>query len=194
LRKLTSQRRWSRGKKATEEEADMDGEQKEAFLREVEEMRVAVIALVNERADELREFVETGKRPCPRERVWPLSTEPARFKGTKPVAVIFGGERVGATKWRSVYTEVLRRCDAECHDALMGLCDCVRGRKRTILGSSPNGMNVPVMVCDGLYAEADFDTGALMRVLTKLILGPAGYDFSRISVALADSTGWPDMA
>jgi hypothetical protein len=172
----------------------MDQEQKEAFLRDLEQMRADVIALVNERTNEVREFVETGKRPCPRERAWPLLTEPARFKGTKPVAVIFGDKRISATKWRSVYTEVLKRCDAECHDALMGLCDCVRGRKRTILGSSPNGMNVPVMICDGLYAEADFDTGALIYALTKLILGPAGYDFSGISVALKDNRSWPDMA
>jgi hypothetical protein len=179
---------------AAGQEAVMDEEQKEAFLREVEEMRAATIALVNERADELREFVKTGRRPCPRERVWPLSTEPARFKGMKPVALIFGDERVGATKWRSVYIEVLKRCDAECHGALMGMRDHVSGRKRTILGSGPNGMNVPVVISEGLYAEASFDTGTLLHALTKLILEPAGYDFSRISVALKGSTGWPDMA
>jgi hypothetical protein len=172
----------------------MDKEQKEAFLREVEEMREALIALVNERADEVKELVETGKQPKPRERVWSLATEPARFKGTKPAAVIFGDERVNTTKWRSVYIEVLRRCDAKCHDALMGLRDCVRGRKRTILGSSPNGMSAPVVISKGLYAEAGFDTGALLHALTKLILAPAGYDFSGISIALKDNRSWLDMA
>jgi hypothetical protein len=46
-------------------------------------------------------------------------------------------------------------------------------------------MDKPVEVCEGLFAESYFDTGALVRMLTAGILNPAGYDYGGISVAIA---------
>jgi hypothetical protein len=160
---------------------------KEKQLREIEETRVKLVGHVNAKMDELRDIVLTGNAPDrDREIIWPLTTMPELFKGRKPAAILFGEERVPVSKWREVYTLILKRCaaDTACHGALMGLRNKIHGRSRTILSDKPGGMDCPIEVCSGLYAEGDFDTGALIRMLIFGILAPAGYDYSVISVVL----------
>ena len=58
------------------------------------------------------------------------------------------------------------------------------GRARTYLSDKPNGMDAPVEIAEGLYAEAYLDTEWLMKVLTVEMLHHARYDFSDISVSV----------
>jgi hypothetical protein len=168
----------------------VDTAKKEMLLRELEEARERLIAQVISRMDALRDRILSGEEvdvsDVGYETLWPLSTMPEMFKGRKPTAILFDEERVPVKKWREVYTLVLKRCAADeaGHAALMYLRNKIHGRSRTFLSDKPDGMDFPIKVCDGLYAEADFDTGALIRMLTTGILAPARYDYSGIAVAL----------
>jgi hypothetical protein len=167
----------------------MSEEQKQAALREIEESRAWLVECINNKMDRLKEAVICGEELSDdgdAECVYPLTTMPELLKGSKPTAVIFGGERVPLKKWKAVYTEILKRCDSDaaCHDKLMELRNKVSGRKRKVLSDDPGGMDKPVEIRDGLYAETYFDTGALLRMLTTGILNPVGYDYSGISVAV----------
>jgi hypothetical protein len=66
----------------------------------------------------------------------------------------------------------------------MSLRGKVSGRERTFLSGKPDGMDVPIKVAEGLYAEGYFDTEWLVKVLTKHILLPACYDYSGIRIAV----------
>ena len=50
----------------------------------------------------------------------------------------------------------------------------------TILGSSPEEMDVPIKVDEELYFEGKFDTEAMLNMLEKKVLEPAGVDYSSI--------------
>ena len=58
----------------------------------------------------------------------------------------------------------------------------VAGRWRTILGSSPEEMDVPIKVDEELYFEGKFDTEAMLNMLEKKVLEPAGVDYSNIKI------------
>jgi hypothetical protein len=85
-----------------------------------------------------------------------------------------------------VYALILRRCaeDQDKRDALKYLCNKISGRKRLILSDKPDGMNRPVEVEDGVFAEGFFDTEWLIRILTTELLDTVRYDYSGISVSV----------
>lgn len=58
----------------------------------------------------------------------------------------------------------------------------VAGRWRTILGSSPEEMDVPINVDEELYFEGKFDTEAMLNMLEKKVLESAGGDYSNIKI------------
>lgn len=58
----------------------------------------------------------------------------------------------------------------------------VAGRWRTILGSSPEEMDVPIKVDEELYFEGKFDTEAMLNMLEKKVLESAGGDYSSIKI------------
>ena len=62
------------------------------------------------------------------------------------------------------------------------MCGKVAGRWRTILGSSPEEMDVPLKVDKELYFEGKFDTEAMLNMLEKKVLEPAGGDYSSIKI------------
>lgn len=162
--------------------------EREAILQEVEELRAELIGMFNANIDaliqRLTDDCEGGGTAY--EYEYPLGVASSLLKGTKPAAVIFGGEKVATTTWKRVYTEILCRCDADpkTHDALMYLRNKMSGRKRVVLSNTPDGMNKPVMLAEGLYAEAYFDTEWLLRTLMQ-ILDAAHYDYSGITIAVS---------
>jgi len=159
---------------------------KQEALQLVEELRTTLIDIVNQKTDSLIQRIESGEPfETPSEFEFPLRTNPATFKGTKPTALAFGEERVAVKTWREVYIEILKRCCAEKHDALMHLRNLVSGRKRAVLSNKPDGMNKPIMLAEGLYVEAYFDTEFLLKTLTQ-ILGAVRYDYSKISVKITE--------
>jgi hypothetical protein len=160
------------------------------FLDAVEDMREQLIALINKRTDEVREAVISGNAEgtsisrTEAGRTYPLSGDTHWFKGMKPTVLAIGGEDIEVGTWRRVYAEILMRCNAERHDRLMALRHIVAGKKRVILADNPNSMYTPVKVTEGLYAEAHYDSDTLFSILKRLILDPAGFDYSGISITV----------
>ena len=161
-------------------------ENKEVILAEIEANRIRLHNLVDARFDGLREAVLSGSSVtmAEMEYEYPLCAPPYLFKGSKPIAVLFGEERVELNSWRKVYTEILRRCTVEKHDVLMELRNKISGRERIMLSDKPDSMNAPIKLSDNLFAEAYFDTEWLIRILTNRILDAVCFDYSHISIVL----------
>jgi len=160
------------------------------ILSELEVARKKMLDAVNSKIDALIMRIRNGEPLdddlTPAETVCPLSASPYLFKGTKPTAVYFGGERAEVRTWFKIYSLILQRCAAEQdkQDALRHLCNKIHGRSRVILSDKPDGMNKPVEVAEGIYAEGFFDTEWLIRILTTQLLDAVGYDYSGISVSV----------
>ena len=160
-------------------------------LSELEKVRGQLLDKVNSRIDALIIRIENGEpinvgSLSAGETVYPLSISPSLFKGTKPAAVYFGDEKIPVNTWRKAYTLILQRCAdvSEKRDMLASLCNKIGGRKRTFLSDSPDGMDCPIKIADGIFVEGDFDTEWLMRILTNEILDTVRYDYSNISVSV----------
>jgi hypothetical protein len=155
-------------------------------LINLENIRQELINIVNTNIDRIKNRIEKGEAPIDLEIRYPLNMEPHFYKGKKPTAVFFGEEEVEAKTWRTVYSEILRRCalDPDKYVVLKNLCNKITGRKRTFLSDKPDGMNVPIKIGEGLYAEGYIDTEWLLRILTKEILNVVKYDYRDITVTL----------
>jgi hypothetical protein len=166
------------------------------FLDAVEDVREQPIAPTNKRTDEVRDAVMSGKAEeagislAEAGLTYPLSGDTHRFKGMKPTVLTIDGEDITVGTWRQAYTEILTRCDAECHDRLMALRPIVSGTKRAVLADNPYRMYSPVKICEGLYAGAHYNSDTLLDVLKRLILDPAGFDYSGISVTVIPGRGY----
>jgi len=79
------------------------------------------------------------------EVVYPITMNPAVFKGKKPTAVIFGSERVSVSSWQKAVKEIMYRCsaDSEHRKRLVNLRDKISGRERLILSAKKSGMRRP---------------------------------------------------
>ena len=120
------------------------------------------------------------------ETVYPITVNPAIFKGTKPTAVMFYDERIDVSKWKKVAEEMMRRCnaDSEKHVALMNLRGRISGRERVLLSKSGDDMRSPIKIDENLYIETHYDTETLLRTLMTRILDVVGYDYDGITVAI----------
>lgn len=161
------------------------------LLREVEATFEQLICKLTESENFncIDEACETEKRAKSYERVYPLSTEPAIFKGKKPTGVLFEeNDRVNVGTWKMVFKEILQRCNAdpEKHVALMNLRGKISGRERVLLSNKPKPgtMRSPLQIDENLYVETHYDTETLLRILTTRILNPVDYDYSKISIAI----------
>ena len=120
------------------------------------------------------------------EVIYPISMNPAVFKGKKPTAIIFGNERVSVSSWQKVLKEIILRCNAqpEYRKKLMNLRDKVSGRERVILSAKKSGMRRSFEIGTRLYIETHYDTETLLRILLTRILDEVGYNYSNITVAV----------
>jgi len=132
----------------------------------------------------MKNAILNGESAETSEITYPLSSQPFFFKGKKPLAVLFGEERVEFRTWIKVYTEILHRCNAEKHEILMELRGKISGRDRIILSKKSEGMTRPIKLADDMFVESFYDTEGLIYILTKRILDAVRYDYSRISVVL----------
>lgn len=122
-------------------------------------------------------------------RLIPLRGNLSCLKGEKPSAVILPGKNMVPVKnWRQAVTTIMRDCaaDPDRRTRLMEMSDKIIGNFRTILGHRAEGMNVPIEICEGLYMEGKFDTGALLHVLTDRILPNTGYDYQSVLFQLRE--------
>jgi hypothetical protein len=123
------------------------------------------------------------------ETVYPITVNPAIFKGEKPTAVIFGDERIDVRTWKMVVEEILRRCntDSEKHMILMDLRDKISGQKRVILSQKGDHMHSPKKIDEDLYVETHYDAETLLRILTTRIMDVVHYDYSSIYVSIRNN-------
>lgn len=132
---------------------------------------------------------ETGELLHEEVHNFPMSMNPHYFKGKKPASITFpDGTTQEVRTWKQAVSHIMKHCNAdpEMHEKLMALRDIVSGRSRGILASSPEGMDRPVKVDEGLYLESYFDTETLLRVVTNHVLNTVGYDYSNIKVTLRE--------
>ena len=148
-----------------------------------------MLQLVNTKCDALLQMYQSGElrtdmKDTIRESSL-ITVSPAELKGKKPLAVQFArGEWIETPTWRKVAQKILQACNEQpdIHERFMEMCGKVAGRWRTILGSSPEEMDVPIKVDEELYFEGKFDTEAMLNMLEKKVLEPAGVDYSGIKI------------
>ena len=155
----------------------------------LEESRVRLHRLIDERYDLLREGIENGVPIGNSQTVQRLSlkNDLSVFKGTKPFSVTLpDGQTVHVNTWRKVASLLLEDCNRheERHNRLHRLCNKAAGRLRPILSNNPNEMDVPLPIDEGLYFEGKFDTEFLLKMLTERVLKPVGYPCDDIAITV----------
>jgi len=160
-------------------------------LREIQNTRGEIMLKVDAAFAELIRRLESNEEPVANrqtesyETIYPITTNPAIFKGKKPTVMMFGDEQVDVRTWKMVAEEMMRRCNAdpEKHVALMNLRGRISGRERVFLAKDSNHMLSPKKIDENLYIETNYDAETLMRILMTRILDAVDYDYSNISVA-----------
>jgi hypothetical protein len=110
------------------------------------------------------------------------------FKGRKPIAIIFGQNRIICPTWKSVFAEIMKNCiqNHDCRQMLMRLRNQYHGTKRVLLTDDPSLMRSPLKIDDGLFVESNYDAQALMTLLIR-ILNDVRYDYSGIMVVVRNN-------
>lgn len=160
----------------------------EPKLSEIEACRRQLHEIVDRNIDQLIQRITHGEADNGQLSL-PLSTHPSFFKGMKPFTIVFpDGTEVVTPTWKKVAAAVMQDCNADParHETLMYLRGKVSGKLRSILSSTPEEMDVPLQIDEGLFMESKFDTETLLNVLTKRILDVVGYDYRGITVEYWD--------
>ena len=127
------------------------------------------------------------------EHTYPLTAPTYLFVGQKPVAVLFGDERVDVKTWIQVYAVIIGRCNEnpQYHERLMYLRNKAAGKVRLFLSDKADGMSKPYRIDTDLWGEVHYGSATLMHILTKQILVYTGFDISGISLVIManDLTG-----
>ena len=148
-----------------------------------EKIREELHELIDRQIDSFLLRMETGERLDPPETVLPLSAMAAYFKGKKPVAILYpDGMEAPVSTWKKAAVQLLRHCaeDEQMRGRLEEIRGKVFGRNRLLFGDSGYGMDVPLEFCPDMFLESKFDTETLLKVITKRIVDPIGYDYSGI--------------
>ena len=120
------------------------------------------------------------------EITYPITIPTYTFVGKKPVAVLFGDERVEVKTWRQVYAVIIGRCNEipQCHERLLYLRNKAAGKVRLFLSDKPDGMTRPLRIDEELYGETHYGSATLMHILLNQILVYTDFDCSGIQVIL----------
>ncbi|MDR2089965.1 MAG: hypothetical protein LBP73_11510 [Clostridiales Family XIII bacterium] len=164
-------------------------------IEEIQNIRSEIMLKVDAAFTELIQKLESGSDTSKKrwignyETVYPITANPAIFKGKKPTAVMFGTERIDVSKWKTVVAEIMKRCnsDSEKHVLLMNLRGKISGRERVILAKEDDKMRSPMKISENLYIETHYDTETLLRTLMTRILDAVDYDYSGIKVAVRNA-------
>lgn len=157
-------------------------------LVEIEDLRRRLHELVDRNLDSLVQRIAHGQTDYDPIGL-PLDAPPSVFKGKKSIAVVFpDGTEVAAPTWKKAVAAIMRDCNADprMHESLMYLRGKVSGKLRTILDKTPERMDAPLKIDEGLFLESKFDTEALLTVLTKRVLDVVGYDYHGIMLKYRD--------
>jgi hypothetical protein len=154
------------------------------LIREIDEVFAELARKLEEPDDQARSDEADSY-----DRIYPLSYDSGSFKGEKPTGIIFGRERVAVYTWKQVFSEIMKRCNADIdkHRALMDLRGRASGRTRAFLSDRPDGMRSPLKIDNKLYAETHYDTQTLLRILLHRILDTVHYEYGNIYVAVRNA-------
>lgn len=80
--------------------------------------------------------------------------------------------------------KILQTCNEQpdIHERFMETCGKAARRWRTVLGSSPEEMDITIKVDEKLFFEGKFDTEAMLNMLEKKVLEQAWGDYSGIKI------------
>ena len=158
------------------------------ILDAIEESRQQMHRMIDDLFDERLARLQSDTPPTdttPDEVTLPLRGNANFFKGKRPISVIFpNGDEIPAKTWKGIVYTILADCTAD-PDRLAKLKDlsCVAsGKSRYILLGSPNLLDAPIRVCDGLYMETKYDTETLLNVLMTRLLDVVNYDYSGVKI------------
>lgn len=154
-----------------------------------EQVRKELHEMVDEQVDAFLLRMERGETENELKLTSSLLIPPSYFKGKKPLSVIYpDGKQVDTPTWKKAALELLKNCAADdvMHRRLSEISGKVFGRDRVILGTTPEGMDSPIKIDDGIYMETKFDTESLLKVLTGRIFNAVGYDYSGIRLEFYD--------
>lgn len=166
---------------------------KESAIKTIEDFRLQMHQKIDANCDSIIERIKNGESLDNHENciesVIPLSAMSALFKGKKITAVSFtdGGE-IKVSKWKDAVKLILQDCnsDEKMHNTLVDICGKVYGRNRVLFSKSPADMIAPIKIDEDMYFETKFDIESMLNVLKNRILDFVGYDYSKISVKVAE--------
>jgi hypothetical protein len=156
-------------------------------IEEVQKLRDSVIGSLNMAFDHLEQAVKGEETPdLPTEYTYPFTADTNIFIGKKPVAVLFGEERVEANNWRKVVAAIIARANADslCHENLMYLRDKVAGKERILISGASDGMRRAHKVDEDMFVEVSYGTATLLYILRDRILAPARFDYFDIQIVI----------
>jgi hypothetical protein len=156
----------------------------------LKETHQTVLIEVRDSFDKIIAYLESGGEVSGEtsmtERVLPLSINPVRFRKQKPIAVLFGEERVAVKTWGDVHTTVITHCiqDPVYHGKMMELRGRIAVKSKVFIAETSDGMKKKKKICDGLYTEVTYGSETLMHILVTRILSAIRYDCTNIYVVL----------
>ena len=161
-------------------------EQQRTALSQLEMLRSELHSMVDARVDgSIQHILRGGVLDIA--PTFPLTANPAIFKGEKPESILLpDGREIKTPTWKTAVLTIMQDCneDPVMHAHLMGLRGKVLGRQRAILAASPEKMHAPLEIGKDLYMESYYDTATLLYVLKNRVLDEVGYNYSGICVQL----------
>ena len=167
-------------------------EQQQILLSKLETLRAEMHRSVDTRVDRSIQHILRGG-VLDIAPTFPLTANPAIFKGEKPESILLpDGREIKTPTWKTAVLTIMQDCneDPVMHAHLMGLRGKVLGRQRAILAASPEKMHAPLEIGKDLYMESYYDTATLLYVLKNRVLDAIGYDYSGICVRLQPEQKW----
>ena len=72
------------------------------------------------------------------------------------------------------------------HQRLLDLRESLSGRQRTILSATPEEMDIPLQIDEGIYIEGKYDAETMIHVLTNRVFRAIGFDYTNIEITVRD--------
>ncbi len=159
------------------------------IIKEIREKQNELVIMINSTFDELIRKVEKlemqeNEFESEYETIYPI-TNTTGFKGKKPIAIIYKGERQVAPTWKAVVNAILQEVikDQTMKNRLMALRDKLLGRVRKRLSKTSNDMRSPLEIDDNLFIETHYDTETLIKLLLQ-ILEEISYEYNDIQIVI----------
>ena len=135
-------------------------EQQRTALSQLEMLRSELHSMVDARVDgSIQHILRGGVLDIA--PTFPLTANPAIFKGEKPESILLpDGREIKTPTWKTAVLTIMQDCNED------------------------PVMHAPLEIGKDLYMESYYDTATLLYVLKNRVLDAIGYDYSGICVRL----------